>query len=134
MTVFVTTILKRLLGFATVGAVVFPVELLLTTIFIELFGIPYLVAIALSFILVISAAYRYYRSLSFYNSTQSQWRGYLYFLLLALVGLSVALVGSYYLVSTFALHPTIARGIMGLLTGLCNFTINLVYNFKVLHK
>lgn len=134
MTVFVNTILKRLLGFASIGLLVFPLELLLAALLIEVFNVPYLWAITVSFFIAVSLAYKYYRKYSFYNSSQGQWRGYLYFILLALIGLGIALVGSYWLVTYVAIHPIIARGFMGIVTGLCNFSINLIYNFKVAGK
>jgi putative flippase GtrA len=57
--------------------------------------------------------------------------GYFYFLIIAIAGLFITVGGSYTIVSALGINPLIARFLVGGVSGLFNFLINAIYNFRV---
>jgi putative flippase GtrA len=122
--------LKRFISFFSIGLVALIGDVALGYGLMYL-GVPTMIAIGFSFLLSLSLSYGYVRTYSFFGTTQDYHRGYVYFIIIALGGLGITLVGTSYLVKTFGLHPSLARFCMSAVSGAFNFSINGLYNFRV---
>ncbi len=95
---------------------------------------PYLLAVAIGFVVGISVNYAISRMWVFKGSLRKIHHGYLYFLsagLLSLIAI-LTLVGT--LVSGFGVPLLIARPIVSGIVGCGNYLFNLYLNFKVAGK
>ena len=122
---------RRFASFFSIGFVALIGDVALGYALLHL-GVPTMAAIGFSFLLSLTLSYGYVRTYSFFGTTQDYHRGYVYFIIIALGGLGITLVGTSYLVKTFGLHPSLARFCMSAVSGAFNFSINGLYNFKVL--
>ena len=123
----------RFVSFFFVGLATLAGELLLTGILLYFFSLPTLTAIGTGFFISLAISYFIFRKYTFRGTTRGISSGFIYFSIIAASGLLISIFGSNFLITQFELAPLLARFLMAAPTGLCNFLINLVYNFKVAH-
>ncbi len=124
---------KRFVSFFFVGLATLAGELSLTAMLLYVFSIPTLTAIGTGFFVSLSISYFIFRKYTFRGTKRGVAAGFIYFSIIAASGLLISIFGSNFLMTQFELAPLLARFLMAAPTGLCNFLINLVYNFKVAH-
>ncbi|MBP6924211.1 MAG: GtrA family protein [Candidatus Pacebacteria bacterium] len=123
--------LIRFIHYSFIGAGTFAFDLLLLYIFTDVLSINYLVSVGIAFLIAVSLNYQLSRRFVFKGTTRKQAVGYLYFIIIALLGLLFVTGSMYVLVEMFGLFYLLARIIIAGLTGVWNYLINLFFNFKV---
>jgi putative flippase GtrA len=125
-----TELWKRFVSFFSIGFIALLGDVLLGYMLMRS-GVPSHIAISIAFLKSLTLSYKFVRTYSFYGTIQDYHRGYLYFSIIAFGGLGITLAGTTYLVTTYTLHPSLARFCMSAVSGTFNFFINGIYNFKV---
>lgn len=125
-------LLKRFLNFSAIGVPSVGFELLITFMCLEYFATTKFMAIAIAFGIAFSLSYFLMRHFAFFGTKRKLGRGYIYFLGIALVGGFLVSFSSVFISYIFNISIFMARPIVGCISGLLNFTINGVFNFKVL--
>ena len=100
----------------------------------DLLLINYILASGFAFVIAVSINYHFSRRYVFKGSSRSLETGYIYFLGIALTGLSLVVGGMNVLVSLFGVHYIVARVGIAMVTGFWNYLLNLFVNFKVTGK
>ena len=123
--------LKRFLKYSSIGFGTFVFDLSLLYILVEVFIFNYLFCAGAAFFVAISLNYVISRRLVFSETKKGFSSGYLHFLLIALVGMLVTLLGMALLVSVLGIHYLLARCIVACFVGAGNYLSNLYLNFKI---
>ncbi len=122
----------RFLTYSVIGIGTFLLDLSLSGIFIKLFGMPYQIATALSFLTAININYAISRVVVFTGSTRPWKRSYVYFMCIALIGTAVTTSLVVLLVDTLALYYVVARFIVAGIVGTGNYLFNAHINFTMM--
>lgn len=113
--------------------IAFAIDLVLLWVLVQFAGMARLPAAAIGFMVGISTHYLLSRKFVFPHSERGLGRGYVYFLLNALVGLLVTIGVFWGLMQLLpGWHYLIARGIASVAAGILVFVLNAVFNFKSL--
>lgn len=128
-----SNVLKRLVSFFIIGFLGLLAELALTAFFIYVLEMQYVIAIGLGFFISLVISYFIFRKYTFKGTERGVTSGLVYFSIIAVGGLCISMGGGYLAVTYIGLSPILARFLLGGVSGLFNFLINLVYNFKVAH-
>ncbi len=123
----------RLGRYFLVGFSTFALDLLILFALLEL-GVPYLIAVAIGFLIGVSLNYAISRAWVFRGSDRKLRQGYLYFVTAAGTGLFIILSSVGLLVEVFGLPVIVARIIVSGAVGYGNYLFNLYLNFKVAKK
>ncbi|MDA8596831.1 GtrA family protein [Candidatus Pacebacteria bacterium] len=126
------TIIHRFAHFTGVGVFVLGGEVILLALLYYVFDLPYFASVAFTFLFVFSISYFAFRKYAFYGSERSKLFGYINFILIATIGLTIITGGTYLVVSYTDIHELIARILIGMLSGTVNFFVNALINFRVL--
>lgn len=126
-----TELVKRFVRFTGVGVIVFSIEITILSILLYLVGISYLPAVIGTYLLVFTVSYFGYRTFAFYGTKRPRLTGFLYFMLIATIGITIITVGSHVLVTTYGVQEIIARITIGTFTGLFNFILNAFVTFQI---
>ena len=126
--------LSRFLRYTLIGVSTFVLDLLLLFMLTEVFGIYSILASGIAYILAISLNYYLSRTYVFVGSMRGITSGYVYFMLIALLGLLIVMGGMYALVSLFHFNYLFARVCIAGIAGFWNFMMNLYVNFKIGHR
>lgn len=121
----------RFVSYSLIGAGTFVFDLLLLYIFTDLLLINYLVAVGIAFLIAVSLNYQLSRRFVFKGTTRGHTTGYLYFIIIALLGLLLVTGSMYVLVEMVGLFYLFARVLIAIVTGVWNYLMNLFFNFKV---
>lgn len=122
--------LRRMSGYALVGISTFFLDLGIMFILTRL-GLTEYFAIVIAFVTAVSVNFIFSYRYVFTGTTRRQSTGYVFFLLIALIGFLVIAPGSLFLTRQFGVSLYEARIIMALLTGGTNFMLNNFLNFKM---
>ena len=128
-----SNVIRRFLSFFLIGFLTLLVELGFTAFLIYAIEMDSILAVGVSFFITLVATYFLFRKYTFKGTSRGLVSGFIYFSIIAISGLAVVMGGSYIAVEYFAINPLIARFFLAAISGLLNFLINLVYNFKVAH-
>lgn len=98
------------------------------------FGMPYHLAVSISFLVAITVNYIISRRFVF-NGTTRQWnQGFFYFLIFALGGAFLTTSLVIFLVEVMGLHYLTSRVIVACIVGTIFYLSNLHFNFKMARK
>ena len=124
----------RFLKYSTVGASTFVLDLLLLYVFTDLWGIGYVLAAGVAFVIAVSINYFLSRRFVFKQTTRNHQTGYINFLGIALGGMLLVMGGMYVCVSLLELNYLLSRIAIAAVTGFWNYLLNLFVNFQVAGK
>lgn len=123
--------LVRFLKYVIVGVSTFIFDLLLLYIFIDIFLWNYVIATGVAFTVAISVNYFFSRRYVFKETLRSFYAGYVAFMVIASIGIGIAMLGMVLMVGVFHFHLLDSRIIIAGVVGIWNYLINLYFNFKV---
>ena len=123
--------IKRGARYTGIGLATFGIDLLLLFLFIDYFGLNVLFATGLAFLIALSINYFLSRRFVFKYSARDLKEGYVYFLIVALIGMGFTVALMWGLMTYTALSVLISRILVAFFVGLGNYFVNLLYNFKV---
>ena len=126
-----SNVVRRFLRFFVVGFLTLLGELALTAFLLYTLGIPAIPAIGLGFFISLVLSYFLFRKYAFHGTKRKHASGFTYFCIIAVMGVSVSMAGAELAINFLGIHPLVARFLVAGVTGVLNFLINLVYNFKV---
>lgn len=126
--------LRRFLKYSAVGISTFALDLVILFILIDFYDLHYVLAAGLAFVVAVTINYWISRRYVFPGTLRGVRDGYVNFLLIALTGLSIVMMGMYLLVTVFGIGYLLARVISASITGFWNYLMNLFVNFKVVGK
>ncbi|HYF28903.1 MAG TPA: GtrA family protein [Candidatus Paceibacterota bacterium] len=131
MSRLLTPAARRFLRYAAVGVTTLAFDLVLLAFVIEVGGVPYYTAVPVCFAIAVSINYLVSRKHVFRGTARNFHTGYLYFLLAAAGGATLTTSGVALLIEGFGMHYLPARlGVAGVV-GICNYLLNLHFNFRV---
>lgn len=125
------TSLRRFLKYSAIGFGTFLGDLVLLYVFTDWLQIHYLLAAGTAFLIAVSVNYVLSRRIVFKGTKRGQTAGYLYFLIIAGIGLMFVTGGMFILVEWLGVYYVFARVLVAGVTGLWNYLMNLFFNFKV---
>ena len=117
--------------YSVVGISTYLLDLSILALLLTFTPLHYLLAVAIGFLVGISVNFLISYHWAFKGTEQKPIRGYVFFVLIAFSGVTIATVSVGFLVIQFSVPVLIARTLVGSLTGTANFLINAVFNFKV---
>jgi putative flippase GtrA len=123
--------LKRFLHYSLIGFSTFLFDLALLAALTQFGGVNPVWAAGLSFLVAVSLNYALSRHFVFSGTARGHKAGYVYFVLIAGVGLLFVTGSMYLLVTVLGFYYLAARTAIAVITGMWNYTINLFFNFKV---
>jgi putative flippase GtrA len=121
----------RFFKYSTIGGGTFLFDLGLLFLFTDVLGFNYVLAAGVSFLIAVSCNYLLSRKFVFNETTRGLKEGYVYFIAIALSGLALVTGSMYVLVEFLGAHYLVARVLVAGVTGIWNYTINLLFNFKI---
>ena len=122
---------QRFVQYSALGAGTLLIDMALLFVLAGAFGVNYLLAAAAAFFVAVSINYLLSRRFVFKGTSRAPSTGYLYFLLIAAFGMLLVTVGMYVLVEKWGLYYMISRVLISAVTGIWNYGMNLVFNFRV---
>ncbi len=126
--------LKRFTKYSVIGVSTLAFDLVLLAGLTQLLSVPYYLSTPIAFLVAVSINYALSRRLVFRGTERPVHHGYMYFVLIAIMGAFLITAAVYLLVTFFAFHYLVARvGIAGFV-GLANYLTNLHWNFRVAGK
>ncbi|MDB5195328.1 MAG: GtrA family protein [Parcubacteria group bacterium] len=123
--------MARLLKYIAVTLPTFLFDLGLLTLLVQIFHVQYVLAAGFAFIVATTTNYVLSRHFVFIGSERSLGLGYVYFLIIAGVGLLMVTVSIWILVQVFLLNYLVSRILIALVEGSWNYLMNLYLNFRV---
>ena len=123
---------RRFVQYTMVGVGTYLFDLLLIYIFKTYLNFPDALAVGLGFLIAVSTNYLISYLWVFKGTSQTQLKGYLYFLGIATIGLTIIVVGTLSIRTFFDLDLYVARTIIAGLVGTLNYTLNAIFNFKMI--
>jgi putative flippase GtrA len=121
----------RLAKYASVSGTTFLLDLALLWVLIDIVGLGYVLAAALSFLVAVSVNYPLSRAFVFKGTLRSTHSGYAIFLGIAGTGVVLVSVLMFVVVEFTGAAPLVARVIVAAIVGMWNYLMNLYVNFKV---
>ncbi len=126
--------LTRFLTYISIGVSTFILDLGLLFLFTETFGLQYLVATAIAFLLAVSLNYFLSRKFAFKGTERSLLHGYIYYMQFAIIG-ALFITFLMWLLSNYTdFHYVAIRTAIAAVVGIVNYLLNLYVNFKVVGK
>lgn len=120
----------RLQGYTTVGVSTFLLDLSLVFT-LRHFGVPEYAAISIGFLIAVSINFFFSYRYVFRGTERKPGSGYLFFILIAGIGVTIIPIGTIFLEQLLGINLLIARSLMGGFTGGMNFLLNNFVNFKM---
>ena len=126
--------LVRFLKYVIVGVSTFIFDLILLYIFIDIFLWNYVIATGVAFVVAISVNYFFSRRYVFKGTLRSFYAGYVVFMVIASMGIGVAMLGMALMVGIFHFRILDSRIIIAGVVGIWNYLMNLYVNLKVMDE
>lgn len=123
---------RRFIMYSMVGVGTYLFDLLLIYLFKTYLNFPDALAVGLGFLIAVSCNFLISYLWVFKGTKQTKAKGYLYFLGIATIGLTVIVVGTLSVRAVFDLDLYVARTIVAGLVGILNYTLNAMFNFKMI--
>ena len=120
--------LVRFLKYVIVGVSTFVFDLVLLCIFIDIFLWNYVIATGVAFTVAVSVNYLFSRRYVFKGTSRSFYAGYVAFMVIASIGIGIAMLGMALMVGTLHFHILDSRIIIAGVVGVWNYLINLYFN------
>lgn len=124
----------RFAKYSATGIITFFFDLSLLFIFTDLLNIHYILSAIIAFIVALSINYQISKRYVFYGSLRSDLAGYIFFLLIGLVGIIIITISLYVFVDILHLHYITSRIIIASVVGIWNYLMNLYVNFRIAGK
>lgn len=124
----------RFLKYTLVGVSTFLFDLALLFVLVDVLGTDPVIAAGLAFVIAVSINFLISRVFVFKGSTQGFKRGYVNFIIIALIGLLIVTAGMYVMTVLLSVNYLFARVVVAGFTGCWNYLMNLFVNFKVAGK
>ena len=121
----------RFLRFATSSSFTLIIDILLLAVFVEIFGIYYLIATGMAFTISTSINYFINRNWGFRGTLTGFFKGYSLFLLFSMFGIALTVFLMWVFVEIFLFYYLIARVIVAAIEGTITFIANSVFTFKM---
>ena len=125
---------RRFLRYSGVGVGTFVLDLGLLYSLTTYAHVAYYVATPISFFVGVSLNYAISREVVFRGTERSWHRGYMHFLIIAVGGMVLTTVSVVLLVQFGGLPYLVARVLVAGGVGVCNYLLNLYWNFKVVNR
>ncbi len=122
---------RRFFRYGCVGVGTFAIDLALLYTLTTYAQVAYYIATPLSFFVGVSINYAISRRVVFRTTMRSWHGGYAHFIAIALAGMFLTTSSVVLLVGRFGLHYLVARVLVAGCVGVCNYLLNLYWNFKV---
>ena len=106
-------------------------DLVLLIILVEIFHIYYLLGATITFIATHSLAYFINMRWGFKDSTAQKMVGYYYFIFFGVIGIFLTIFLLRLSVETFKIHYIPSKILVGIITGIFNFSMNYLFTFKM---
>lgn len=123
--------LRRFFRYSIVGVSTFAIDLAILWVLIDFFEVNLFLAAAIGFLIGVSINYAVSRVWVYQGTNRSFTRGYVYFLILALVGVGATILLMWLLTAFTNLHYITVRVIVAGFVGLSTYLLNLHLNFRV---
>ena len=123
---------RRFTQYSTVGVSTFALDLLLIYCFTTYLGMGTAAAVGLGFAIAITVNFLCSYYWVYRGTDRDTLSGYLIFVTLATLGLSIVLTGTLLLQQLFGMNIYLARSIVAGIVGLANFVINTFFNFRMI--
>lgn len=123
--------LKRSARYVSIGVGTFCIDLALLFFFIDVLALNVLVSAGLAFLGALSLNYLLARKYVFLHSNRGIVEGYVYYIIIALSGMSVTVFLMWVLTTHTDLHFAVSRSLIAFFVGIANYFANLIFNFKV---
>jgi putative flippase GtrA len=94
-------------------------------------GVNYIIATGLAFLIAVTLNYLLSRKFVFNKTETLYLKGYIQFILVASIGVTLTIAGMYALVTLIGVYYLLARCLISSLVGIGNYLFNLYCNFKV---
>ena len=122
---------KRFMRYTVAGLSTFFFDLFLLFVFIDYFHINYLVATSTAYLIAVTINYYLCRTHVFHGTERRVHTGYVYFVVIALMGMGIVTFGMFIFLEFLHMHYILARLIISAMVGIWNYPMNLFVNFKV---
>lgn len=123
---------RRAIGYSSVGMSTFALDLSIVAVAHHWFAMPFPAAVAIGFLVGISINYAICYHVIYHGTEQKFLLGFLFFVGIALIGVTLVTSAVVVLVERFGIALLLARVLVGAVTGSVNFLINTFFNFKML--
>jgi len=123
--------LIRFLKYVLVGVSTFIFDLVLLYIFIDIFLWNYVIATGAAFAVAVSVNYFFSRRYVFKGTLRSFYTGYVAFMVIASMGIGLAMLGMALMVGVFNFRILDSRVVIAGVVGIWNYLMNLYVNLKV---
>lgn len=123
--------LKRFVKYSGVGVSTFLFDLLLLFVLTDFLSVNYLVATTLAFLIAVSINYYVSRKYVFKATSREVRKGYVIFIIIALIGALLVTAGMFVLVDLLQINYLFARILIAGVVGFWNYIMNLFVNFRV---
>lgn len=121
---------NKFLKYTVSGVLTFLIDLLILWFMSDVLQINYLLSASVGFGIGITINYFIARNWAFKGTERNLLQGYLYFLVIAIIGLILVNILMYWFVEGLNLDKIISRVIIAGLVGIWNFFLNSIFNFK----
>jgi len=123
--------LIRFLKYVIVGVSTFIFDLVLLYIFTDIFFWNYVIATGVAFAVAVSVNYFFSRRYVFKETLKSFCAGYVAFMVIASMGIGIAMLGMASMVGIFNFRILDSRIVIAGVVGIWNYLMNLYFNLKV---
>ena len=125
--------LARFIRYTLTASSFSALDIIILFIFVDFLGIFYLYAATFSFIIANTAHYFVVRNWGFKGSKRKRGEGYLWFIGISVMSLTITLVLLEYLVDDAGWHYIPAKILIAVIVGIINFFVHYYFTFKI-HK
>ncbi len=123
---------RRFVLYSMVGVGTYLFDLILIYCFKTFLFFPDPLAVGLGFLIAVSTNFLISYLWVFKGTHQTKLKGYLYFIAIATIGLTIIVVGTMAVKTFFSLDLYVARTIIAGFVGTLNYTLNALFNFKMI--
>ena len=124
---------RRFFQYSMVGVGTYALDLCLIFIFKTFLNFPDAIAVGLGFLIAVSINFLISYIWIFKGTDRHHATGYMYFVGIAIFGLGVIVVGTLSIKTLLGIDLYIARTIVAGIVGILNYTLNSVFNFKMIN-
>ncbi len=125
---------RRFLRYFFIGIITFLLDLWLSSILIESFGVHLLLSVGFSFFIAISLNFFLSRRWVFHGSERNIFHTYIYFIQIAVIGVFITISLMWILVTFTPFHYILSRVLIAGIVGVVSYLGNLRLNFRVADK
>ena len=129
-TIYLIFNLKKSLGYFAVSASTFALDMTLLTLLKNLTSIKVFILAGCTYFIAITLDYLLLRVFVYKNSIRSNYKGYFYFLIIALSGSGMVSIVMYYFVEVLGYYYLLVRPLFAIILGIWNYTLNTSLNFR----